>query len=101
MYLFTLYDMFTALHKYLSPFFKSYHILFQSKGGILSKACEYIQELRTTNNRLAESLKDSERLNVDNELLRQQCEELKHENAILRSQLQQHGVVLDIGQGNS
>ncbi|XP_012945153.2 upstream stimulatory factor 2 [Aplysia californica] len=68
-----------------------------SKGGILSKACEYIQELRTTNNRLAESLKDSERLNVDNELLRQQCEELKQENAVLRSQLQQHGIVIDMG----
>ena len=66
----------------------------------MSKACEYIQELRTTNNRLAESLKDSERLNVDNELLRQQCEELKQENAILRSQLQQHSV-LDMGTGNS
>lgn len=72
-----------------------------SKGGILSKACEYIQELRTTNSRLAENLKESERVNVDNELLRQQCEELKQENAILRSQLQQHGVVLDMGSGNS
>ncbi|BFZ13801.1 hypothetical protein BsWGS_16840 [Bradybaena similaris] len=72
-----------------------------SKGGILSKACEYIQELRTTNNRLAESLKDVERLNVDNELLRQQCEELKNENAILRSHLQQHGIVIDMGSGPS
>ncbi|XP_059172146.1 upstream stimulatory factor 2-like isoform X2 [Physella acuta] len=72
-----------------------------SKGGILSKACEYIQELRTTNNRLAETLKDTERYNVDNELLRQQCEELKQENALLRSHLQQHGIVLDLGSGPS
>ncbi|BFZ25475.1 hypothetical protein BsWGS_28514 [Bradybaena similaris] len=72
-----------------------------SKGGILSKACEYIQELRTTNIRLADSLKDAERLHIDNDLLRQQCEEYKHENAILRSHLQQHGLVLDMGLGTS
>ncbi|KAI8775545.1 upstream stimulatory factor 2 isoform X2 [Biomphalaria glabrata] len=68
-----------------------------SKGGILSKACEYIQELRATNSRLAESLKDAERLNVDNELLRQQCEELKQENAFLRSHLQQNSIDLSSG----
>jgi hypothetical protein len=27
---------------------------------------------------------------------RQQCEELKNENAILRTQLQQHGIIPDI-----
>ncbi|KAH9509222.1 Upstream stimulatory factor 2 [Bulinus truncatus] len=70
-----------------------------SKGGILSKACEYIQELRSTNSRLAESLKEAERINVDNELLRQQCEELKQENALLRSHLQQNGI--DLGAGPS
>ncbi|XP_050415467.1 upstream stimulatory factor 2 isoform X2 [Patella vulgata] len=66
----------------------------QSKGGILSKACDYITELRTSNARMAETLKETERISVDNELLRQQCEELKQENAILRSHLQQHGLVL-------
>lgn len=65
-----------------------------SKGGILSKACDYINELRTGNARLQESIKDSERLSLDNELLRQQCEDLKNENAILRNQMQQHGIVL-------
>ncbi len=60
---------------------------FQSKGGILSKACDYIQELRTANQRMVESLKETERLSVDAELLRQQCEELKGENAMLRAQL--------------
>lgn len=68
-------------------------MLAQSKGGILAKTCEYIHELRTTNQRLADSLKESERLSVDMELLRQQCEELKNENALLRAQLQQHGIV--------
>ena len=66
----------------------------QSKGGILSKACDYIQDLRTANSRMAESLKETERLSVDAELLRQQCEELKQENAMLRATLQQHGIVV-------
>ncbi|CAE1278390.1 USF [Acanthosepion pharaonis] len=63
-----------------------------SKGGILAKACEYIQELRTANARMAESLKETERISVDCDLHRQQCEELKQENSILRATLQQHGI---------
>ncbi|XP_048882786.1 upstream stimulatory factor 2 isoform X4 [Brienomyrus brachyistius] len=63
-----------------------------SKGGILSKACDYIRELRQNNQRLHESYKEVERVQVDNELLRQQIEELKNENALLRAQMQQHGI---------
>ncbi|XP_044524545.1 upstream stimulatory factor 2 [Gracilinanus agilis] len=63
-----------------------------SKGGILSKACDYIRELRQTNQRMQETFKEAERLQMDNELLRQQIEELKNENALLRAQLQQHGL---------
>ncbi|XP_053289645.1 upstream stimulatory factor 2 isoform X2 [Pleuronectes platessa] len=63
-----------------------------SKGGILSKACDYIRELRQSNVRFQESLKEVERIQVDNELCRQQIEELKNENALLRAQLQQHGI---------
>ncbi|XP_077382831.1 upstream stimulatory factor 2 isoform X2 [Festucalex cinctus] len=63
-----------------------------SKGGILSKACDYIRELRQGNQRLQDSLKEVERIQVDNELCRQQIEELKNENALLRAQLQQHGI---------
>ncbi|KAK3107268.1 hypothetical protein FSP39_010783 [Pinctada imbricata] len=73
----------------------------QSKGGILSKACDYIQELRAANNRMAESLKETERLSVDLDIVRQQCEELKNENAILRAQLQSHGLIPDIPGGGS
>ncbi|XP_057568478.1 upstream stimulatory factor 2 isoform X3 [Hippopotamus amphibius kiboko] len=43
-----------------------------SKGGILSKACDYIRELRQTNQRMQETFKEAERLQMDNELLRQQ-----------------------------
>jgi upstream stimulatory factor len=42
-----------------------YYVTFQSKGGILSKACDYITELRNSNVRMGESLKESERLQVD------------------------------------
>lgn len=44
----------------------------QSKGGILSKACDYIQELRQSNHRLSEELQGLDQLQVDNDVLRQQ-----------------------------
>lgn len=69
-----------------------------SKGGILSKACDYIRELRQTNQRMQETFKEAERLQMDNELLRQQIEELKNENALLRAQLQQHNLEI-VGEG--
>uniref|UniRef100_A0A3B1JC15 Upstream stimulatory factor 1 n=1 Tax=Astyanax mexicanus TaxID=7994 RepID=A0A3B1JC15_ASTMX len=65
----------------------------QSKGGILSKACDYIQELRQNNNRLGEELGMLERLRMDNQLLRQEVEDWKSKNQILRNQLRQHGIV--------
>ncbi|XP_077985444.1 upstream stimulatory factor-like isoform X2 [Glandiceps talaboti] len=73
----------------------------QSKGGILAKTCDYIHELRTANARMAESLKETERLSVDAELLRQQVEELKQENVLLRAQLQQHGIEAVVSSSNS
>lgn len=72
----------------------AFTLFLQSKGGILAKACEYIQELRSSNLRLSDNVKEMERLSVDLELFRQQCEELKRENEILRQTLQQHGIVV-------
>lgn len=46
--------------------------LFQSKGGILSKACEYIKELRQSNLKLGEDINALDRLRIDNQLLRQE-----------------------------
>ncbi|XP_031413485.1 upstream stimulatory factor 1 [Meleagris gallopavo] len=68
----------------------------QSKGGILSKACDYIQELRQSNHRLSEELQGLDQLQMDNEVLRQQVEELKNKNLMLRAQLRQHGVEIVI-----
>ncbi|KAJ0063575.1 hypothetical protein NL108_004395, partial [Boleophthalmus pectinirostris] len=44
----------------------------QSKGGILSKACEYIKELRQSNLKLGEDISTLDRLRIDNQLLRQE-----------------------------
>uniref|UniRef100_A0A6Q2XQJ1 Upstream stimulatory factor 2 n=1 Tax=Esox lucius TaxID=8010 RepID=A0A6Q2XQJ1_ESOLU len=66
-----------------------------SKGGILSKACDYIRELRQNNQRLQDSFKEVVRVQADNELLKQQIEELKNDNALLRAQLQQHGIEIN------
>ncbi|XP_068108950.1 upstream stimulatory factor 1 isoform X2 [Hyperolius riggenbachi] len=68
----------------------------QSKGGILSKACDYIQELRQGNLRLAEDLQTLEQLQVDNDHLRQQLEDLKSKNHLIRAQLRHHGVEIII-----
>ena len=51
----------------------------QSKGGILSKACDYITDIRNANQRLADALRQSE----------QHVEELQAENAALRKELEQ------------
>lgn len=58
---------------------------------------DYINDLKLHNARMVETIKDTERLTIDTELLRQQVEELRQENALLRAQLQQHGIELAAG----
>ncbi|XP_075232374.1 upstream stimulatory factor 2-like isoform X2 [Lycorma delicatula] len=65
----------------------------QSKGGILAKACDYITELKQSNQRLAEYVKENEHLVAELELIGRQMEELKAENDQLRAQLAQHGII--------
>lgn len=65
-----------------------------SKGGILAKACDYITELRNTASRVPDILKENERLAVEVELLRQQCDQLKTTNEILKVHLQQNGITV-------
>ena len=60
----------------------------------MSKTVDYINELKLHNARMAEAIKDAERVTIDTELLRQQVEELRQENALLRAQPQQNGVEL-------
>ncbi|XP_017878330.1 upstream stimulatory factor 1-like isoform X2 [Ceratina calcarata] len=59
----------------------------QSKGGILSKACEYITELRTANQGLGQCLRDNEKLRQEITALKQLVTQLKRENLQLRSQI--------------
>ena len=49
----------------------------QSKGGILAKACEYLAEMRNTNQRLVDSIKQAEEVTQDNERLSSQIEQLQ------------------------
>merc|ERR1712025_1015413 len=65
----------------------------QSKGGILAKACEYLAETRNTNQRLVDSIKQNEGVSAENERLSSQVEQLQAENAMLKQQLQNHGIV--------
>ncbi|OAD52579.1 Upstream stimulatory factor 2 [Eufriesea mexicana] len=59
----------------------------QSKGGILSKACEYITELRAANQGLGHCLRDNEKLRQEITALKQLVTQLKRENFQLRSQI--------------
>ena len=56
----------------------------------MSKTLDYIGKLRTSNERLADTLKDHDRLIVENQVLRQQMEELRRENALLRANIHMH-----------
>ena len=53
----------------------------------MSKTIDYIDKLRTQNERLTDTLKDHDRLIVENQVLRQQMEELRRENALLRANI--------------
>jgi upstream stimulatory factor len=64
----------------------------QSKGGVLGKTVDYIHDLRAASARMADVMKENERLSIEVELLRQQYDEATKENAMLRNQLQQHGL---------
>ncbi|KAG7168846.1 Upstream stimulatory factor 2-like [Homarus americanus] len=75
----------------------------QSKGGILAKACDYISELRIHNEQLTERMKETQRREMDFELLKQEVEvlknenaALKNENALVRAQMQQQGLLGDL-----
>ena len=64
----------------------------QSKGCILQKACNYIRELQQARVMTADRVKLTEELLVELESLRQQCDDPRQENEILREILQQNGI---------
>ncbi|UYV64221.1 USF1 [Cordylochernes scorpioides] len=67
----------------------------QSKGGILAKACDYIAELRAGCARVPELTKELEQAKLENQVLHQQCENIKTQNKLLLNLIQQHGISLE------
>lgn len=61
-----------------------FEYIFQSKGGILAKACEYITELRAANQGLGQCLRDNEKLRQEVTALKQHVQRLQRENDQLR-----------------
>lgn len=53
----------------------------------MSKACEYITELRTANQGLGQCLRDNEKLRQEITALKQLVTQLKRENLQLRTQI--------------
>ncbi|KAA0194487.1 hypothetical protein HAZT_HAZT001522 [Hyalella azteca] len=62
-------------------------VILQSKAGILAKACDYIQEIQRENETLTETVRKQQRQQHELQLLREQNNQLKNENALLREQL--------------
>ena len=64
-----------------------------SKGGILARACEYVSEIRQSNQSLREKAVKAEKLLSENtEKLQNQIDVLKQENELLRQQLESNGI---------
>lgn len=63
-----------------------------SKGTVLQKACEYVAELTEDNKILEKRVQDLEGVSEENDRLLSTIEELRQENAILKQQLETHGL---------
>lgn len=64
-----------------------------SKGGILAKACDFVQELSEDNKTLEKRVYELEGAAEENERLLNSIEELRQENTMLKQQLENHGIV--------
>lgn len=64
-----------------------------SKGGILAKACDFVQELSEDNKTLEKRVYELEGTAEENERLLSTIEELRQENSMLKQQLENHGIV--------
>jgi len=63
-----------------------------SKGSVLAKACDYVTELTEDNKILEKRVRELENVSEENERLLATIEELQSENAILKQQLENHGL---------
>ena len=64
-----------------------------SKGGILARACEYVSEMRQSNQSLREKAGKAEKLLSENEKLQNQIDVLKQENELLKQHLESNGIL--------
>ena len=64
-----------------------------SKGGILARACEYVTEIRHSNQSLREKAAKADKILLENEKLQMQVDVLKQENEVLRQQLESNGIL--------
>ena len=65
-----------------------------SKGGILARACEYVSEMRQSNQLLREKVAKAEtKLLSENKELQNQIDALKQENELLRNELESNGIL--------
>ncbi|XP_070160171.1 upstream stimulatory factor 2 isoform X1 [Polyergus mexicanus] len=69
----------------------------QSKGGILARACEYITELRETQEKLSQSMDENAQLIEEAKTLRQVVSQLKDENSKLKVQISKQGNAFILG----
>jgi len=65
-----------------------------SKGGILARACEYVTEMRQSNQSLKEKAAKAEKLLSENEKLQHQLDAMKQENELLRQHLDSNGILV-------
>lgn len=65
-----------------------------SKGGILAKACDYVQEITEDNKALEKRVQELENVAVENERLMAALEETRQDNALLKQQLENAGIVI-------
>ncbi|XP_050464048.1 upstream stimulatory factor 2-like isoform X1 [Cataglyphis hispanica] len=69
----------------------------QSKGGILARACEYITELRETQEKLSQSMDENAQLIEEAKTLRQVVSQLRDENSKLKIQISKQGNTFILG----
>jgi len=73
----------------------------QSKGGILAKTADYIQDLLEENQRLKSNQKQYDRMLADMESLRAQLAQEKKDNARLRQTLERHDIPMEEDSSNT
>lgn len=87
-------NLFTSTTTFFSQLTIISLLVFQSKGYILAKACDYITELKGINEQLAFALKQQEHLSNDVEAMSRKLKDISQENDILKATLAQHGISL-------